>query len=101
MPIAVAVIAVLMFRSLYVHKHDYRPFLLALALFALCFAGLGISMYPYIIPTEVTILDAATPYNSQIFMFVGACVLIPVILAYTAYAYWVFRGKMDPNEGYH
>jgi len=101
MPIAIVLIAVLMFRSLYIHKHDYRPFLLALALFALCFAGLGISMYPYIIPTQVTILDAATPYNSQIFMFVGACVLIPIILSYTAYAYWVFRGKMDPNEGYH
>lgn len=100
-PIAVAAIAFLMFRSLNVHKHEYRPFILALILFALCFAGLGISMYPYIIPTEVTIVDAATPFYSQIFMFVGACILIPIILAYTGYAYWVFRGKMDPNEGYH
>lgn len=101
MPIAILVIAFLMFRSLRVHKHDHRPFILSLLLFALCFAGLGVSMFPYLIPTEVTILDAATPYNSQIFMFVGACVLIPIILAYTGYAYWVFRGKMDPNEGYH
>lgn len=100
-PIAVGVIAFLMFQSLRVHKHEYRPFLLALALFALCFVGLGISMYPYIIPTEVTIVEAATPFYSQIFMFVGAVILIPIILAYTAYAYWVFRGKMDPNEGYH
>ncbi|MCQ8184854.1 cytochrome d ubiquinol oxidase subunit II [Parvularcula maris] len=100
-PLAVAAIAFLMFRSLTVNKHEYRPFILALSLFALCFAGLGVSMYPYIIPTEVTIADAATPFKSQIFMFVGACVLIPIILAYTGYAYWVFRGKMDPNEGYH
>lgn len=101
MPLAILVIAFLMFRSLRIHGHDYRPFILALMLFALCFAGLGISMFPYLIPTQVTILDAATPYNSQIFMFVGACVLIPIILGYTAYAYWVFRGKMDPEEGYH
>ena len=101
MPIAIGVIALLMFRSLRIHKHDHRPFILSLILFALCFAGLGISMFPYLIPTQVTILDAATPYNSQIFMFVGACVMIPIILAYTAYAYWVFRGKMDPDEGYH
>lgn len=100
-PVAVAAIAVLMFRSLRIHKHEYRPFLLALALFALCFVGLGISVWPYLIPTEVTIWDAASPYKSQLFMFVGAVVLIPIILIYTAYAYWVFRGKIEPGKGYH
>ncbi|NHK28080.1 cytochrome d ubiquinol oxidase subunit II [Parvularcula flava] len=100
-PIAVAIITLAMFRSLTIHKHEYRPFILSLVLFALCFAGLGISMYPYIIPTEVTIFEAAAPFNSQIFMFVGAVILIPIILAYTALAYWVFRGKIDPEEGYH
>ena len=100
-PILVAAIAYMMFRSINVHAHEYRPFVLALALFALCFAGLGVSMFPYIIPTALTIMDAATPFYSQIFMFVGACVLIPVILGYTAFAYWVFRGKVDPEAGYH
>ena len=100
-PILVGVIAFAMFRSINVHRHEYRPFLLALALFFLCFSGLGVSMFPYIVPTEVTIMDAATPFYSQIFMFVGACVLIPVILAYTGFAYWVFRGKVDPEAGYH
>ncbi|MBB4659260.1 cytochrome d ubiquinol oxidase subunit II [Parvularcula dongshanensis] len=100
-PIAVALIAWMMFKSINVHKHEYRPFLLALGLFLLCFGGLGVSMFPYIIPTEVTIMDAATPFYSQIFMFVGACVLIPIILSYTAFAYWVFRGKVDPEAGYH
>ncbi|MGB3455024.1 MAG: cytochrome d ubiquinol oxidase subunit II [Litorimonas sp.] len=100
-PLAVALITVLMFRSLNVHHHEYRPFLLSLALFALCFVGLGISIFPDLIPPDVTILDAATPYNSQIFMFVGAVFLLPLILGYTAYAYWVFRGKTDPDEGYH
>jgi cytochrome d ubiquinol oxidase subunit II len=100
-PIAVAIITFMMFRSLTIHRHEYRPFVLALVLFALCFAGLGVSMYPYIIPTEVTIWDAAAPFKSQIFMFVGAVILLPIILGYTAYAYWVFRGKIDPEKGYH
>ncbi|EFL89373.1 cytochrome d ubiquinol oxidase subunit II [Ahrensia sp. R2A130] len=97
----VVVIAVLMFLSLRVHHHEYRPFVLALALFAVCFVGLGICVFPYIVPTQITIYEAAAPAASQIFMLVGASVLIPLILIYTAYAYWVFRGKIDPNEGYH
>jgi cytochrome d ubiquinol oxidase subunit II len=94
-------LAFAMFRSLTVHHHEYRPFVQALALFGLCFVGLGICMFPYIVPTEVTIWEAAAPRASQIFMLVGAAVLIPLILAYTAYAYWVFRGKIDPEVGYH
>ena len=90
-----------MFTSLMVRHHDYWPFLCALGMFILGFVGLGISMFPYIVPVEVTIWEAAAPRNSQIFMLVGAAVLIPVILTYTAYSYWVFRGKMDPKEGYH
>ncbi|MFD1797973.1 cytochrome d ubiquinol oxidase subunit II [Paracoccus aurantiacus] len=99
--LAVLTLAGLMFRALYVHRHDYWPFILALAMFALCFVGLGMSMFPYIVPTEVTIYEAAAPRNAQIFMLVGAGILLPIILAYTAYAYWVFRGKVDPEAGYH
>src|SRR3546814_11707443 len=77
------------------------PFLAALALFVLCFAGIGISFYPFIVPTSVTIWQAAGPDESLGFLLVGAAVLVPIILAYTAYAYWVFRGKVDPQEGYH
>lgn len=97
----VGLLALGMFRTLMVRHHDYWPFLCALGMFVLGFAGLGYSMYPYIVPVEVTIWEAAAPENSQIFMLVGAAVLIPIILAYTAYSYWVFRGKIDPNEGYH
>lgn len=100
-PITVAIVAVLFFRSIHKHAHEYRPFVLALILFFLCFVGLGVSMFPYIIPTALTIEQAATPFYSQIFMFVGACILIPIILGYTAFAYWVFRGKVDPEAGYH
>ena len=98
---AVLALAGLMFRALHVHRHDYWPFILALGMFTLCFVGLGVSMFPYVIPTEVTIWEAAAPRNAQIFMLVGAGILIPMILAYTAYAYWVFRGKVDPEAGYH
>ncbi|MEP4052683.1 MAG: cytochrome d ubiquinol oxidase subunit II [Litorimonas sp.] len=101
MPLVIGALAITLLASMRAQHREYRPFILSLLLFALCFVGLGISMFPYIVPPHVTILDAATPYRSQIFMFVGACVLIPVILGYTAFAYWVFRGKVDPDEGYH
>ncbi|PLS21102.1 cytochrome d ubiquinol oxidase subunit II [Neptunicoccus cionae] len=99
--LAVIALAAMMFRALHIHRHDHWPFILTLGIFALCFVGLGVSMFPYVVPTEVTIYEAAAPYKAQLFMLVGACVLIPVILAYTAYAYWVFRGKVDPQAGYH
>jgi cytochrome d ubiquinol oxidase subunit II len=98
-PLLVAIGAVLFFRSLKT-RQDYAPFILALALFALCFAGLGISMFPYILPGAVTIWQAAAPSSSLTFMLVGAAIMIPIILAYTANAYWVFRGKVS-HEGYH
>ena len=81
-------------------RYQRLPFLLALALFALSMIGLGISIFPDIVPGAVSIHEAAAPESSLLFMLVGAGVLIPVILAYTAYAYWVFRGKVG-HEGYH
>jgi cytochrome d ubiquinol oxidase subunit II len=77
------------------------PFLAALGVFLLCYIGILISFYPYMVPPTVTIWDAAAPDSSLRFLLIGALVLIPMILAYTGYAYWVFRGKVDPNEGYH
>ncbi|WEZ84504.1 cytochrome d ubiquinol oxidase subunit II [Rhizobium sp. 32-5/1] len=80
---------------------DVQPFLAALALFVLGYAGIGISFYPFIVPPSVTIWDAAAPDSSLAFLLVGALVLVPIILIYTGYAYWVFRGKVNPEEGYH
>jgi len=100
-PIAIGVISVLMFRSLKLHHHEYRPFVLTLAVFALCFVGLAISLYPHIVPPSVTLQEAASPPSSQLFMLVGTAIAMPLIIAYTAYAYWVFRGKIDPAHGYH
>lgn len=80
---------------------DSWPFLAALAVFVLSFVGLGISLYPYMVPHAITIPEAAAPEESLWFLLAGALVLIPMILGYTGYAYWVFRGKTDPDEGYH
>jgi cytochrome d ubiquinol oxidase subunit II len=99
-PIAVAAVTVALLRAL-ANKLDSQPFVLTLALFALSYAGLGISMYPYIVPQSIDIWQAAAPRNSQLFMLAGVAVLIPLILAYTAWAYWVFRGKVRPGHGYH
>jgi cytochrome bd ubiquinol oxidase subunit II len=99
-PIAVAAVTALLLRSL-AAKRDSQPFFLALALFALSYAGLGISMYPYIVPQSITIWQAAAPENSQLFMLFGVAVLVPLILGYTAWAYWVFRGKVRTESGYH
>jgi cytochrome d ubiquinol oxidase subunit II len=82
-------------------RRELSPFLASLALFVLCFVGLGISFYPHIVPHSLTIWDAAAPDNSLQFLLVGAAVLIPIILAYTGYAYWVFRGKVNASGGYH
>lgn len=99
-PLLLAVCAFLLWHGLTNDKH-LQPFLAALGLFVLSFVGLGISFYPYIVPGSLTIAEAAAPDSSLMFLLVGAVILVPTILAYTGYAYWVFRGKLDPEEGYH
>jgi len=79
---------------------DALPFAASLGMFALTLAGLAISIWPDVIPGRVTIWQAAAPAQSQLFMLVGALVLVPLILAYTAWSYWVFRGKVG-EDGYH
>jgi len=79
----------------------YSPFILTLALIFLGFSGLGISIWPNIIPPSITIWQAASPASSQAFMLVGGLLIIPVILGYTFWSYYVFRGKIKADEGYH
>ncbi|GGB59816.1 cytochrome d ubiquinol oxidase subunit II [Blastomonas aquatica] len=98
-PVLVALITFLLYRALK-KRRDYAPFLLTLALFLLGMIGLGISMFPYVVPDEVTIWDAATHPSSQMFMLVGTLFIVPLIIGYTGWAYWVFRGKVG-DEGYH
>ncbi len=98
-PLLVCFVAAVYFWSLR-RGAERLPFLMALALFLLGFLGLGISLYPYIVPQSVTIWAAAAPPRSQLFMLAGAVVIVPTILAYTGWAYWVFRGKVG-SHGYH
>jgi cytochrome d ubiquinol oxidase subunit II len=99
MPIAVALLGYQLHRSI-VRGRDAAPFVLTLCLFGISMLGLAISMWPDVVPGHFSIWDAAAPATSQRFMLVGAGVLVPIILAYTAWAYWVFRGKVD-EAGYH
>ena len=98
-PILVAFASIAFARSLKAGR-ELAPFLLTLFVFLLCFVGMGISIFPYVIPGAVTIWEAATDRSSQIFMLVGTSVIVPVILGYTGWAYWVFRGKVKAG-GYH
>ena len=100
MPGAMLFAACALFAGLNAGK-DGQPFLATICIFVLCFIGIGIIFYPNIVPPSLTIVDAAAPDKSLKFALVGTVVLVPMILAYTAYAYWVFRGKVDPTEGYH
>ena len=73
---------------------------ITLGIFLLCFVGLGISVFPDVVPGAVTIWDAATDHSSQVFMLWGTAFVLPMILGYTAWSYWVFRGKVTA-DGYH
>ncbi|MGE0417634.1 MAG: cytochrome d ubiquinol oxidase subunit II [Acetobacteraceae bacterium] len=99
-PVLVAVLAWRFWLGL-ARRDELAPFLCVLGWFVLCFAGLGISMFPLMVPPSIDIWQAAAPRDSQLFLLVGALVLVPIILIYTAAAYWVFRGKVRPGAHYH
>ncbi|MDF7760533.1 cytochrome d ubiquinol oxidase subunit II [Kosakonia cowanii] len=100
-PLLVIALSIWLWRCLgneHVHR---RPFLLTLGLIFLGFSGLGISIWPNIIPPDISFWQAAAPPQSQGFMLVGALLIIPIILVYTFWSYYVFRGKIQHGEGYH
>jgi cytochrome d ubiquinol oxidase subunit II len=99
-PAATLALAVAFVRAVRAHR-EVTPFLLTLGLFLASFIGLTASVYPDMVPPEITYREAANPDSSLIFMLIGASVLLPIIIAYTAYTYWIFRGKVRPGEGYH
>jgi len=99
-PVLVVLATWALLRSLNGEGHA-APFLLALFLLFLGYTGFGISLWPNIIPPAVSIWEAAAPPQSMGFTLVGALLIIPFILAYTAWSYYVFRGKVKPGEGYH
>lgn len=99
-PLLVVGAALLMQRAL-ARGRQVAPFLLALLLMFLGYAGLAISGWPNILPPDISIWEAAAPPQSLGFALVGALLIIPFILMYTAFAYYVFRGKVRPGDGYH
>ena len=99
-PALVILLAFALHRSLE-RRRDVAPFLCAIGLFLLSYLGLAISLWPMIVPPDISIWEAAAPPSTQLFLLIGAAVLIPVILAYTGHAYWVFRGKVTAESGYH
>ncbi len=98
-PLLTAIIVGFLIRAL-LKKKEAQPFFLSLGIFLLGMAGLGVSMWPYVVPDQITIWDAAAAESSQIFMLVGVIITLPIILGYTGWTYWVFRGKVG-TEGYH
>jgi cytochrome bd-type quinol oxidase subunit 2 len=82
-------------------RRDLSPFLAAMGLFLMCYLGLGISLWPMAVPYQITLWDAAAGPSAQTFLGLGTMFLLPVILTYTGWSYWVFRGKVRADSGYH
>ncbi|WP_284892033.1 cytochrome d ubiquinol oxidase subunit II [Cobetia amphilecti] len=99
-PVLVVLAGYALIRAVALESHA-QPFLLALALIFLGYSGFGISMWPDIIPGHVTIWEAASPPQSQGFALVGTLFILPIILVYTAWSYFVFKGKVRHTDGYH
>ena len=99
-PLLVLVTFFYLLRSV-ANDDNIKPFVLTLILIFLGYSGLGISLWPNIVPGSLSIWQAAAPPQSQGFALVGALFIIPFILMYTAWSYYVFRGKITPDQGYH
>jgi cytochrome d ubiquinol oxidase subunit II len=99
-PVATALLAFFVWRSL-AGRLQAAPFIGAIGLFALSYLGITISLWPMIVPYHYTLAEAASSPRTQAFLLVGTLVLLPVILAYTGWSYWVFRGKVRADVGYH
>jgi cytochrome d ubiquinol oxidase subunit II len=99
-PLLTALTALMAWRWLE-ERREALPFLASIILFLLGYLGLVISTFPYLVPRALTIWQTAAVPASQIFMLLGTLVLLPVILGYITFVYWLFRGKVREGEGYH
>ncbi|BBO84680.1 cytochrome d ubiquinol oxidase subunit II [Desulfosarcina ovata] len=93
MPILSVLFFILLWRDLRGEEREYRPFLLTLGIFLMNYIGIGVSTWPWLVPFKITFREAAAVPASQSMMLLGTAFLLPIILAYTGYCFWVFRGK--------
>jgi cytochrome bd ubiquinol oxidase subunit II len=100
-PIVTALFALAEWRSLNNPISEVRPFLWSISLFVMSYIGIAISLWPMIVPHHYTLWQAASSPDTQAFLLVGTMFLLPVILMYTGWSYWVFRGKVRADIGYH
>jgi cytochrome bd ubiquinol oxidase subunit II len=100
-PIATAAVALMTWRALGNSRAEVLPFAGAILLFVLSYLGIAISLFPMIVPYHFTLSEAASSDRTQAFLLVGTLVLLPVILMYSGWSYWVFRGKVRADVGYH
>lgn len=98
LPLITLIMIYMVWRSLSV-QHEIRPFVGSIIIFLCAYAGIAVSVYPYLIPYQMTIWDAAAPSSTLIFILVGAAILLPILIAYTWYAYHLFGGKTEGH--YH
>ncbi len=99
-PIVTALVAYGEWRAL-AGRAEAWPFAGAIGLFALSYLGVAISLWPMIAPPHITLWQAASSPSTQAFLLIGTLFLLPIILMYTGWSYWVFRGKVRGDLGYH
>ncbi len=100
LPVLTLLCAWQIFRSVR-NRSEGMPFVATMGLFIFTYLGLLVSRWPYVVPPEYTLWEAASAYESQLFLLLGLLFVIPIVLAYTAWTYWVFRGKVRADAGYH
>jgi cytochrome bd ubiquinol oxidase subunit II len=87
-------------RSIHGQGHDRTPFLCSIGVFILTYLGLAISLWPWVVPFSITLHEASSVPSTQRMMLIGVSIFLPIILGYTGYCYYIFRGKVT-NDGYH
>lgn len=100
-PVITAVLAFAEWRSLNRRSSEWGPFFAAVGLFAMSYIGLAISLWPNVVPHRISLWDAASDPGTQAFLLVGTLFLLPIVLVYSGWSYWVFRGKVRADAGYH
>lgn len=99
-PLITALLAFAAWRS-FNNRSEVAPFAAAIGLFVMSYVGIAISLWPMIVPHKFTLWQAASSASTQAFLLIGTLFLLPVILMYTGWSYWVFRGKVRADIGYH